>query len=146
MQASRLSATLAGLAAFIVPSMRFLISGGLKKAYPLEDVRKHNPVQDQLGVIPVLLVVDNEGKSVRCFNRTIEGQALDLYLKPSSDPPVLMDTQSGSEWDFSGRGLNGPMLGKKLERIQTLKDFWFDWKLYNAETQVFSAGRLRSAR
>ena len=116
--------------------------GGHAKAYPLEDLKRQNPVVDQLGVTPILLIVDHDGKSVRCFNRTIEGTTLDLYLKPGSSPLVLVDTQSGSEWDFSGKALSGPMAGKILGRIQSLKDFWFDWKLYNPETLVFSAGKL----
>src|SRR4029077_3097326 len=111
--------------------------GGLTKAYPLEDLKRQNPVIDQLGVTPIVLIVDNDGKSVRCFNRTIQGTTLDLYLKPGSKPLVLVDTQSGSEWDFSGKSLSGPMAGKILDRIQSLKDFWFDWKLYNPETLVF---------
>jgi Protein of unknown function (DUF3179) len=120
--------------------------GGFKRAYLLEDLKKQKPVVDQLGGTPILLIVDNDGKSVRCFNRTIEGKALDLYLKPGSNPPVLMDTQSNSEWDFSGRAISGPMAGKMLDRIQSLKDFWFDWKLYNPETQIFSAGKLTAER
>jgi hypothetical protein len=120
--------------------------GGLRKAYPLEDLKRQNPVIDQLGVASILLIVDDDGKSVRCFNRTIEGKTLDLYLKAGSKPPILVDTHSGSEWDFSGRAVNGPMVGKVLDRIQLLKDFWFDWKLYNPETQVFSAGKLPAER
>jgi hypothetical protein len=119
---------------------------GFKKAYPLEDLKTQNPVIDQLGETALLLIVDSDGKSVRCFNRTIENTILDLYLKPGSKPMVLVDVQSGSEWDFSGRAFRGPMVGKVLERIQSLKDFWFDWKLYNPQTQIYSAGKLPSEK
>jgi len=115
---------------------------GFKKAYPLEDLKRQNPIVDQVGTTPVLLIIDGDGKSVRCFNRTVEGKTLDLYLKPSSKPLLLLDTQSGSEWDFSGKAVSGPMVGKVLDRIQSLKDFWFDWKLYHPETRIFSAGKL----
>jgi len=119
---------------------------GLKKAYPLEDLKKQNPVIDQLGATPLLLVVDSDGKSVRCFKRTIDGVTLGLYLKPGSEPMVLVDTQSASEWNFAGEALSGPMTGKVLDRIQSLKDFWFDWKIYNPATLMFSAGKMPSGK
>ncbi len=115
------------------------------KAYPLEELKKQNPIVDKLGSTLILLVVDSDGKSVRGFNRELEGQALDLFLKPGSNPLILVDSQTGTEWDFSGKAITGPMTGKSLARIQTLKDFWFDWKLYNPGTKVFRAGKLEKA-
>ena len=122
-----------------------LALGKLSKAYPLEELKRQNPVADTLGSARVLLVIDSDGKSVRGFSRNLEGHTLDLFLKPNSNPPILVDTQTGSEWDFSGKAISGPMAGKTLARIQTLKDFWFDWKLYNPATSVFSAGQLPPA-
>ena len=119
--------------------------GKLSKAYPLEELKRQNPVADTLGSARVLLVIDSDGKSVRGFSRNLEGHTLDLFLKPNSNPPILVDTQTGSEWDFSGKAISGPMAGKTLARIQTLKDFWFDWKLYNPATSVFSDGQLPPA-
>jgi uncharacterized protein DUF3179 len=119
---------------------------GLNKAYPFEDLKKQNLVVDHLGTTPILLIVDSDGKSVRCFDRTSEDKTLDFYLKLGAKPTVFVDAESGSEWDFSGRALKGPMAGRVLKRIQSLKDFWFDWKLYNPGTQIFSAGKLPAER
>lgn len=112
--------------------------GGLSKAFPLEALRKQNPIVDTLGPVPLLLVVDADSQSVRGFDRRVEGQTLELFLKPNSKPILLVDGQSGSEWDFSGKAISGPMTGKRLKRIQVLKDFWFDWRLYHPKTRVFA--------
>jgi hypothetical protein len=110
---------------------------GIAKAYPLDTIAKQNPVIDTIGNLPVLLVIDSDGKSLRCFDRRIEGQLYDFYLKPQKPPLTLLDSQSGSEWDFSGRSISGPMRGRTLKRIQVLKDFWFDWKLYHPLTKIY---------
>lgn len=113
---------------------------GRAKAYPLETLASQSPVVDQLGGVPVLLVVDADGKSVRCFDRTVDGEALDLYRKPETEELRLVDAQTGSEWNFAGQAVSGSMAGRELTRVQTLKDFWFDWQLYNPETAIYSAG------
>ncbi len=114
---------------------------GAAKAYPLAVLAQQSPVVDELAGTPLVVVVGGDGKSVRCFSRTIGGQVLDLYRKAEEEGALrLVDAQTGSEWDFSGRAVAGPLAGSELERIQTLKDYWFDWRLYHPETEVFSAG------
>ena len=114
---------------------------GVSKAYPMQRLLLENPIADTLASKPILVVAGPDGRSVRAFERTADGQALDLYLEPDSNPFRLVDTQTGSHWDFSGTAVQGPLAGKQLPRLQTLKDYWFDWKLYNPQTLVYLAGR-----
>ncbi len=114
---------------------------GQSKAYPVEVLVKQNPVVDQIGEVPLLLVVARDGESIRCFDRRLDGATLEMYLKPGTEGPlVLIDSETGSEWDFSGRAIAGPMAGRSLQKIHLLKDFWFDWKIFHPETLVFRAG------
>ena len=117
--------------------------GAWAKAYPLEEIRINNPIVDVAGATPFVLVLDADGMSVRCFDRRIGERTIDLFLKPNATPLKLFDAQTGSEWDFSGKAISGPMMGKKLIRLQSLKDFWFDWKVYHPNTQVFGRGVTR---
>ena len=114
---------------------------GKDKAYPLSMLIEQNPVTDRLGSTELSLVVARDGKSVRGFSRRLDGEVLDLFLQPGEET-VLVDSQSGSEWDFTGTATRGPHLGRQLERIPVLKDYWFDWKLYHADGTVFSAGKV----
>ena len=123
-----------------------IAAGSAAKAYPLRLLAEQSPVNDTIGGVPVALVVGADGRSVRCFERTVDGEVLELFLKPDAESFTLLDAQTGSEWDFSGQGVSGPLAGRRLKRVQTLKDYWFDWKNYNRNTRVYAAGQLGPAR
>ena len=115
---------------------------GVSKAYPMQQLLLENPIVDTLASRPILVVTGPDGRSVRAFERSMDGQTLDLYLESDGAAFRLVDAQSGSHWDFSGQAVAGPLTGKQLARIQTLKDYWFDWKLYNPQTLVYQAGKM----
>jgi hypothetical protein len=73
---------------------------------------------------------------VRAFERTIDGQSWS-FAKSESQPVRLLDAQTGSQWDFTGKAVSGPYAGRKLKQIFLLNDYWFDWKAYNPETGVY---------
>ena len=120
--------------------------GGVTKAYPMQQLLLENPIVDTLASKPILVVTGPDGRSVRAFERSVDGQTLDLYLESHGSAFRLVDAQSGSHWDFSGKAIQGPLAGKQLAWIQTLKDYWFDWKLYNPQTLVYQAGRMAKAK
>jgi hypothetical protein len=56
------------------------------------------------------------------------------------DPPkpwILLDTATASEWNFQGCAISGPSLGKCLDRVPALKDYWFDWRNYHPNTTIY---------
>ena len=115
---------------------------GVSKAYPMQQLLLENPIVDTLASKPIVVVTGLDGRSVRAFERSVDGQTLDLYLESHGTSFSLVDAQSGSHWDFSGKAFQGPLAGKQLARIQTLKDYWFDWKRYNPQTLVHRAERI----
>jgi hypothetical protein len=48
----------------------------------------------------------------------------------------LIDSQGG-RWNFHGCAVAGPLLGKCLQALPALKDFWFDWRNYHPNTTVY---------
>jgi len=52
-------------------------------------------------------------------------------------PWILLDTTTASEWNFQGCAISGPSLGKCLDRIPALKDYWFDWRNYHPGTTIY---------
>jgi hypothetical protein len=111
---------------------------GASRAYPLESVRGQSPVLDAVGGVPVVLVVGEDGRSVRAFERTLDGREIHLFRKPGTSPLALVDGETGSEWTFAGEAAGGPLRGKKLGKVFVLKDYWFDWKAYNPRTAVYT--------
>lgn len=116
--------------------------GGAAKAYPFEELRRQSPVLDTLNGVPLLLVVGEDGRSVRAFERTLDGRELSFFARPEVSPLRLVDGETGSEWSFAGEALSGPLAGRKLAKVYILKDYWFDWKAYNPKSEIYKL-RLR---
>jgi uncharacterized protein DUF3179 len=112
--------------------------GGGAKAYPFAELQKQSPVEDTVGGVPIVLIMGGDGRSVRAFERTLDGREIHLFRKPGAGPLVLVDGETGSEWTFAGEATAGPLRGKKLGKVFVLKDYWFDWKAYNPRTAVYT--------
>lgn len=113
---------------------------GEARAYPVTTLEKQSPILDELGGVPLLIVLGEDKKSVRVFERSVEGRALEFFVKPDSQPLQLIDAETATTWDFTGKAVSGPLAGKQLKRVALLKDYWFDWKIYNPKTSVFTLG------
>ena len=136
---------------------------GASKAFPYETVLKEKLIQDRVGSEPVLLVVGPDGQSVRAFrNRIPEIERVPVFYRTLADAPahtgqdkrihpsdatwlertatapLLMDDASGGEWNFQGCALAEKMKGVCLERVEMIKDYWFDWRHYNPRTTVYA--------
>jgi len=111
--------------------------GTVAKAYPLSTIQEQNPILDYIGDTPVIIVVAEDKKSVRAFERRVEGRELEFFAESDSQPLRLVDAQTGSEWDFTGKAVTGPHAGRKLKQIYSLNDYWFDWKAYNPDTEIY---------
>lgn len=115
-------------------------AGGRARAYPFPAIRKGGPVNDVLGGVPIAVVVGEDRRSVRVFERTLDGRTLELVAKAGVRPLAMVDLQTGSEWDFAGAAVNGPLAGRRLRRLIGSKQYWFDWKLQRPHTTVYSRG------
>jgi hypothetical protein len=116
---------------------------GAARAFPFDAVLRQKLVKDRVGSEPVLLVVGNDGKSVRAFRARIPGASNlpEFYRTLDRDSNLLMmDDSTGSKWNFQGCAIEGKAKGTCLERIEVIKDYWFDWRHYNPDTTVFRTG------
>jgi hypothetical protein len=111
--------------------------GGQARAFSLAKVRGESPVEDQIAGVPVALVNGPDGESVRVFRSQWNGLDIELYRDAQSPEWRLLDSQ-GNAWNFAGCAISGPAVGQCLEKINFLKDYWFDWKNYNPRTTVYS--------
>jgi hypothetical protein len=132
---------------------------GHAKAYALNDLRASRVLLDVIDDQPVLIVAADDGRSVRVFDRRIEGRAVEFAATPTSLPitspdagpatpnaivfhaPVLIDLDTASEWDFAGRAISGPLAGKTLTRLPHLLEYWFDWQTYWPKTEAYKPWR-----
>ena len=101
---------------------------GAARAYLYEQVLKEKLVQSP----PLILLVGPDNESVRAFKA---GQFGDFYSLP--DTGVMIDSATGSHWNFQGCATEGKAKGSCLPRVQAIKDYWFDWREYNPGTTVY---------
>ncbi len=126
---------------------RALIAGivvnGKAIAYPLEALQQQRLIINTIDTTPIFVVLGEDNKSVRAFDRRVDERTLEFFVKApignEATPLQLIDVETGSTWDFSGKAFSGPMTGKQLSKIAVLKDYWFDWKLYHPATSVYTS-------
>ena len=110
---------------------------GESKAYPVDAIFKQSPIQDRLGGNPVLVLAGPDGKSVRAFVSRLNEEDVEFFRKSGGTDFLLVDSISGSEWNFKGRAVSGPSMGKCLNALPAIKDYWFDWRNYHPNTLIY---------
>jgi uncharacterized protein DUF3179 len=121
-----------------------LTLNGVAKAYPFEALVKQSPILDDVGGVPIFVVLGEDKRSVRAYERLVAGRKLEFFLRPdtklNSATLTLVDAETGSEWDFTGKAVRGPLVDRQLKKVAVLNDYWFDWKSYNPNTIVYDLG------
>ena len=110
------------------------------RAYPFDALTKQSPIIDDVGGVPVLIVLGDDKKSTRAYERTVDGRKLEFFVKHDATALRLIDAETGSEWDFTGKAIGGALMGKQLKKIPVLNDYWFDWKTYHPATTIYQLG------
>lgn len=107
--------------------------GGVSRAYRLDRLRQSRVILDQLDATPIAVWLGPDDRSVRVFDRTVDGNALELV---AVEDGRLRDLATGSMWSFSGEAIEGPLAGKRLQKVYSLPEYWFDWKTYHPDTTL----------
>ena len=112
------------------------LSGGAA-AYPVERLTAAGATLDEVGGEPIVIVRAPDTRSTRVFDRRVDGKTLELAVKVGASPFRLIDIETGTEWDFTGASVTGPLAGRQLRRVPFLEEYWFDWKTYHPTTRIF---------
>ena len=113
-------------------------AGGKAKAYPFSAIEKQAPILDTLAGKEIVILLGEDKKSVRVFERELDGNVLEFFVRPETGE--IVDAGTASVWDFSGKAASGALAGRQLKKVAALKDYWFDWKTYHPETQLYTPG------
>ena len=113
---------------------------GKSVAYPLTALQKQSPIIDTLGSVPIVIVLGDDKRSVRAFERTVEGRRLEFFQKTENNELQLIDAETGSTWNFEGKATGGPLSGRELKKVFVLEDYWFDWRIYHPDTTIYTLG------
>jgi len=113
------------------------------KAFPVESLQKQQLILDEVGGTPLFVLIGEDQKSARAFERKLpfpEDRTLEFFTVTEGSNRQLIDAETGSIWDFTGRCQSGQLAGRQLKPIPVLKDYWFDWKIYHPKTSIYLLG------
>jgi len=113
---------------------------GKSNAYPLSALQKQSPIIDMVGAVPVVIALGEDKRSVRAFERTVDGRTLEFFQKKEAPQFQLIDAETGSSWNFEGKATSGPLAGRQLKKVFVLEDYWFDWRIYHPDTAIYQLG------
>ena len=110
---------------------------GAAIAYPFRVLSAQPVVNDEVGGHDILVVFDQAGAGSAVFDRQVGDQTL-TFSQADSANQVLKDDETGSTWDgLSGKAIAGPLKGQSLIRLKSTSSFWFGWKDFHTNTEVF---------
>jgi hypothetical protein len=123
-------------------------SFGASRAFSVSRILEEKLIEDRVGNEPVIVVVGADNKSIRVFRSRLNAGEVppDFYRDPSlAQPaernalaaPIMIDSATGSRWNFRGCAVSGKLAGHCLEAVPAIKDYWFDWRNYHPDTSVF---------
>lgn len=125
-----------------------VVAGGEAVAYPFTALAEAGVIEDTVGGQPVvvfhqpgqvsaldaaIIELSTEVGSAAAYNSTVDGETLTFAYNDG----VIIDTQTGSQWNIFGQATSGPMEGTQLDQILAYPHFWFAWAAFQPETTVW---------
>lgn len=127
--------------------------GDVAKAYPFTTLTKYRVANDAIADTPVVIffkrgvssaldtALIDQGRDVGStvvFDRRLDEQVLTFE---SLENGTFTDTETGSTWNIIGEAIDGPLAGKQLIRVVAFDHFWFAWRAFFPETEIFAFNR-----
>jgi hypothetical protein len=115
------------------------VFGGRAKGYPFRTLLNTPVLNDTFAARDLAVVFDERSQTGQVFDRTVDGQTLTLELLEVRDTDiVLQDRETGTAWSgITGEALNGRLAGETLEREPSFYAFWFAWKDFFIEAELY---------
>ena len=113
----------------------------LRRAYPIKTVTEAGGVvNDTLGDSPIAVFLDPATISACAVSRRLDGKTLTFEARKSQDGDgkiAFYDKETGTRWNIEGKGEEGLLAGKSLERMDAHLSQWYGWYAYYPETTIY---------
>ena len=108
----------------------------IARAYALVDIITAGVINDQIDLLPVLLVYNVDFQTVFTYDRRVGERTLVFSL--DEDTGNLRDIETDTVWDAkSGVALAGELKGETLVRLSAPLVFWFAWSDIHKGTELY---------
>ncbi len=114
--------------------------GGSTKAYPFDLLSGMLVISDSLGGGEVLVYLESDTDTALVYDREVDGRVLTFSMAEDGHGAfaVLVDAETGSRWlALTGKAIDGPLEGRVLNRALSHLSFWFAWKDWNPDTEIY---------
>jgi hypothetical protein len=111
-------------------------NNGKAVAYAFRHLFNQPLVNDVVGNLPIVIVFLEDGETGMVYDRRVDGRELTFSFDPET--VELRDLDTNTLWDaWRGIGLNGELEGEILDRVPSTRSFWFGWKDWYPDTDVW---------
>lgn len=111
----------------------------LRRAYPIKTLTEvGGVVNDTLGGRPTAIFLDPATVSACAVSRLLDGKTFTFEARKTKDGAVAYyDKETGTHWSIEGRGCEGPLAGRSLERLDAHLSQWYGWYAYYPQTTIY---------
>lgn len=119
-----------------------LVINDKAKAYPFSALSRQSVVNDVFEGDSILVVFEKESATGMVFARKVQGRTLTFRRTEikGKNGFFLIDDATGSFWNgLTGKAVQGPLKGQKLNPRPVTPSFWFGWVDHYPKTMIFTA-------
>jgi thiol-disulfide isomerase/thioredoxin len=115
-----------------------VVVSGEPRAYPWWIVKHFHVVNDTVAGVPVAVAFCEQCTGAAAFRRRLDGRLLSMDVPGVYNGTIILrDRETRTLWaPFSGQALEGPLAGKRLDRIPLSLTRWREWKVRHPDTGV----------
>jgi len=103
---------------------------GVARAYPVHLLEFHQVVNDRVAGVPVAVTLDPLAGTPRVYRRRVGDRILTFGVSGliHNSSFLMFDRETETLWlHFTGRGIDGPLAGKRLERMRVRQEPFGRW-------------------
>jgi len=109
----------------------------IARAYAFADIISEGVINDQIDLLPVVLVYNVDFQTVFTYDRRVGERTLAFSL--DEETGNLIDLETNTIWDAkSGLAIAGELEGESLVRLSAPLIFWFAWSDIHKGTELYA--------
>lgn len=102
------------------------------RAYDWIELVQERVINDELDSISLVVVLESDSATFHVWQRPDS-----LQFSLDDNLANLIDTNTGSKWDWNGKCVEGKLRGATLQRIQSYQEYWHSWKTFRPQTTQY---------
>ena len=111
-------------------------AGTEQRFYALDHLYSGAVIQDRLGGIDVVVMVQDGSSTAAAYSRCVDGKPLELRPHTWEGEAALIDA-AGTVFTAAGKAVSGPATGAQLTSVRALITDWYGWVAFNPATSVY---------